>query len=176
MRIRAKVIIKNYELEEARIKHGYTQKDFAEIVGIPIHIYQEIEFIKRKPNEEEARNMSLELGVPVSILFPEGYEKIVDVFKRVPGERIADFQAPLLESDHDIRILETTDAKMIVGRAIEKLPKKERAILEMRHGLVDGIPRTYDEIGKHFGVTRERTRQIEAKANEKMREIIGRKK
>ena len=39
----------------------------------------------------------------------------------------------------------------------------------MRHGLVDGVMRTLEEVGKEFGVTRERIRQIEAKAHEKIR-------
>ena len=40
----------------------------------------------------------------------------------------------------------------------------------MRHGLVDGITHTLEEVGKEFGVTRERIRQIEAKAHEKIRQ------
>ena len=49
------------------------------------------------------------------------------------------------------------------------LSPKERKILEMRHGLMDGIYHTLEEVGKEFGVTRERIRQIEAKALEKIR-------
>ena len=50
------------------------------------------------------------------------------------------------------------------------LSEKERKILEMRHGLVDGVQHTLEEVGKKFGVTRERIRQIEAKAHEKIRQ------
>ena len=50
------------------------------------------------------------------------------------------------------------------------LTPKERRILEMRHGLKDGVMRTLEEVGKEFGVTRERIRQIEAKAHEKIRQ------
>ncbi|MFA6566335.1 MAG: sigma factor-like helix-turn-helix DNA-binding protein, partial [Candidatus Paceibacterota bacterium] len=50
------------------------------------------------------------------------------------------------------------------------LSPKERKILEMRHGLIDGITHTLEEVGKEFGVTRERIRQIEAKAHEKIRQ------
>ena len=57
-----------------------------------------------------------------------------------------------------------------VKEILNDLPIKERQILEMRHGLVDGITHTLEEVGKVFGVTRERIRQIEAKAHEKIRQ------
>lgn len=57
-----------------------------------------------------------------------------------------------------------------VREILSDLPPKERKILEMRHGLVDGITHTLEEVGKVFGVTRERIRQIEAKAHEKIRQ------
>jgi RNA polymerase primary sigma factor len=52
---------------------------------------------------------------------------------------------------------------------LNDLSPKERKILEMRHGLMDGIYHTLEEVGKEFGVTRERIRQIEAKAIDKIR-------
>ncbi len=57
-----------------------------------------------------------------------------------------------------------------VREILDDLPQKERKILEMRHGLVDGFTHTLEEVGKVFGVTRERIRQIEAKAHEKIRQ------
>ncbi|MEY2703392.1 MAG: hypothetical protein RLY43_2031, partial [Bacteroidota bacterium] len=57
-----------------------------------------------------------------------------------------------------------------VQEILNDLSEKERRILEMRHGLVDGIQHTLEEVGKKFGVTRERIRQIEAKAHEKIRQ------
>jgi RNA polymerase primary sigma factor len=53
---------------------------------------------------------------------------------------------------------------------LSSLSDKERKILEMRHGLLDGTYHTLEEVGKEFGVTRERIRQIEAKALEKIRQ------
>ena len=49
------------------------------------------------------------------------------------------------------------------------LTERERKVLELRFGLIDGYSRTLEEVGKQFKVTRERIRQIEAKALRKMR-------
>src|SRR3989339_893387 len=53
--------------------------------------------------------------------------------------------------------------------AIQDLSPREKKILEMRFGLSDGVTHTLEEVGKEFGVTRERIRQIEAKALEKIK-------
>ncbi len=53
---------------------------------------------------------------------------------------------------------------------LDTLSPKERKILEMRNGLTDGITHTLEEVGREFGVTRERIRQIEAKAHERIRQ------
>lgn len=52
---------------------------------------------------------------------------------------------------------------------IGKLPARERSIVELRHGLRDGTPHTLEQLGRRFGVTRERIRQIEAKAFKRLR-------
>jgi len=56
------------------------------------------------------------------------------------------------------------------------LSPRERRILDMRFGLSDGVTHTLEEVGKEFGVTRERIRQIEAKALEKIRKHGGARK
>lgn len=56
-----------------------------------------------------------------------------------------------------------------IRSALGVLSEREREVLEMRFGLVDGQDHTLEEVGKHFGVTRERIRQIEAKALRKLR-------
>jgi RNA polymerase primary sigma factor len=55
-----------------------------------------------------------------------------------------------------------------VKQIISDLTPREQKILEMRFGLADGVAHTLEEVGQEFGVTRERIRQIEAKALEKM--------
>jgi RNA polymerase sigma factor RpoS len=58
---------------------------------------------------------------------------------------------------------------------LQQLSVSERRVVEMRFGLVDGEPRTLDNIGKEFGITRERVRQIETQALNKLRAITKRK-
>jgi RNA polymerase primary sigma factor len=52
---------------------------------------------------------------------------------------------------------------------LDTLTPRERQVLQLRFGLIDGHQRTLEEVGKRFGVTRERIRQIEAKAPRKLR-------
>ncbi len=59
---------------------------------------------------------------------------------------------------------------------LEQLNERERRVLEMRFGLKDGMSRTLEEVGQEFGVTRERIRQIEAKALRKLRHPIRSRK
>ncbi len=80
------------------------------------------------------------------------------------GDFIADDKVPSPVQESSERIL-STQVKNILG----DLSPKERKILELRHGLLDGIYHTLEEVGREFGVTRERIRQIEAKALEKIR-------
>ncbi|MFM2357456.1 MAG: hypothetical protein RJA61_193 [Candidatus Parcubacteria bacterium] len=85
--------------------------------------------------------------------------------KSVLGDFVADDKILSPDQESSRRII-ADQVKEILG----DLPEKERKILEMRHGLVDGITHTLEEVGKEFGVTRERIRQIEAKALEKIRQ------
>jgi len=56
-----------------------------------------------------------------------------------------------------------------LGEVLRGLTERERRILELRYGLNDGFPRTLEEVGRQYEVTRERIRQIEAKALRKLR-------
>ena len=80
--------------------------------------------------------------------------------KTMTPDRMASLR---LLSDHVIAIL-------------GELPPREQKILEMRFGLADGIAHTLEEVGQEFGVTRERIRQIEAKALEKIKNHPGMRK
>jgi RNA polymerase primary sigma factor len=84
--------------------------------------------------------------------------------KSTLGDFIADDKILTPDQESSRRIL-----KDQVHDILEDLTEKEREILELRHGLSDGIQHTLEEVGKMFGVTRERIRQIEAKAHEKIR-------
>ena len=59
-----------------------------------------------------------------------------------------------------------------VKNIIKELGPREQKILDMRFGLTDGVPHTLEEVGREFDVTRERIRQIEAKALEKIRDHV----
>ena len=59
-----------------------------------------------------------------------------------------------------------------IGKTFKVLSKREIQILRLRHGLEDGVARTLEETGKEFNITRERVRQLEAKAIEKVELIL----
>ena len=58
-----------------------------------------------------------------------------------------------------------------IDELLRELTDRERQVLELRFGLKDGRPRTLEEVGKYFGVTRERIRQIEGKALKKLKKL-----
>ena len=59
-----------------------------------------------------------------------------------------------------------------INALLEDLKDRERQVIVLRFGLADGHPRTLEEVGKEFNVTRERIRQIEAKALRKLRNPV----
>lgn len=84
-------------------------------------------------------------------------EDFIEDFKNVSPDRAAALQL----------------LREYVKEAIKDLLPREQKILEMRFGLVDGVSHTLEEVGEEFGVTRERIRQIEAKALEKIQGFKG---
>jgi RNA polymerase primary sigma factor len=96
---------------------------------------------------------------PISLHAPVGDEGDVSV-----GDFIEDKSA---ENPSDVTSYSLLKEKL--GDVLTTLTERERKILEMRFGLLDGYERTLEEIGKMYNVTRERIRQIEAKALRKLR-------
>lgn len=157
--------------------------DQSRTIRIPVHMVETIAKYKQK-----VRQLSQDLGrdpLPEEIATEMGLdvEKIYNIEKinqdtvslespvgddgdekSTLGDFIADDKILSPDQESARRIL--TDQ---VSDILNELSPKERKILEMRHGLEDGIFHTLEEVGKEFGVTRERIRQIEAKALEKIR-------
>jgi RNA polymerase primary sigma factor len=157
--------------------------DQSRTIRIPVHMVETIAKYKqvsrrlaqtlgRDPQPEE---IAVEMGVEpdkiyqiekinqdtLSLENPVGSD---DDEKSTLGDFIPDDKIPSPIQESSERIL-TEHVRAILN----DLSSKERKILEMRHGLMDGIYHTLEEVGREFGVTRERIRQIEAKALEKIR-------
>lgn len=110
-------------------------------------------------SEEKLRELRRTAQDPVSLATPVGEEA---------DSTLADFIP-------DPQALDADDAavsgmlRMQITAALDQLTERERRVLELRYGLSDGQPHTLEEVGKAFGVTRERVRQIEVKALRKLR-------
>ncbi len=97
---------------------------------------------------------------PVSLETPVGEEDDSHL-----GDFVQDDHMPVPE---DVATQEAL--KQQIAEALSTLSDRERKVLELRFGLNDGRTRTLEEVGKEFNVTRERIRQIEAKALRKLRQ------
>jgi RNA polymerase primary sigma factor len=100
----------------------------------------------------------------VSLETPIG-DSDADDSKSTLNDFLADEKIAAPDQDSNRRIIRDQLAEILAD-----LPPKEKKIIEMRNGLIDGVYHTLEDVGKEFGVTRERIRQIEAKALEKMRQ------
>lgn len=91
-----------------------------------------------------------------------------------------DVQLAEIVADTSVESPEIQATREILNKEIidllKELPDRERRVLELRFGIVDGVVRTLEEVGKEFKVTRERIRQIEAKALNRLKEISEEKK
>jgi RNA polymerase sigma factor (sigma-70 family) len=84
--------------------------------------------------------------------------------------------ADFIEDYHGATPAETATQTLLRERlndALTRLPERERRIIQLRFGLEDGRSRTLEEVGREFGITRERTRQIEGEALRKLPECIS---
>jgi len=158
--------------------------DQSRTIRVPVHMVETIAKYKqmvrrltqdlgREPLPEE---IATEMGMDVSKIYQ--IEKI--------EQDVVSLESPVGDSDEEKSTLQDfiADDKILspdqessrrilrdhVNNILDDLSEKERKILEMRHGLNDGITHTLEEVGREFGVTRERIRQIEAKAHEKIRQ------
>nr|WP_301129408.1 sigma-70 family RNA polymerase sigma factor [Streptomyces cacaoi] len=156
--------------------------DQARTIRVPVHVVELINRVVRvqrrmlqergyEPSAEEVA-AQLELTEervtevlrlaqePVSLHAPVGEEDDVSL-----GDLIEDGDAPSpVESASFLLLRQHLDA------VLSTLGERERKVVQLRYGLVDGRPRTLEEIGRLFGVTRERIRQIESKTLTRLRE------
>ncbi|MES2213723.1 MAG: sigma-70 family RNA polymerase sigma factor [Patescibacteria group bacterium] len=158
--------------------------DQSRTIRVPVHMVETIAKYKqvvRRLSQDLGRDplpeeIATEMNIPVDKIYT--IEKI--------DQSTVSLEAPIGEDDDsksklgdflaDDKILspDQESSRRIISDQVKEilndLPEKERKILELRHGLVDGVTHTLEEVGKEFGVTRERIRQIEAKAHEKIRQ------
>ena len=158
--------------------------DQSRTIRVPVHMVETIAKYKqavrrlsqdlgREPLPEE---IAVEMGLEVEKVYQiEKVDQDTVSLENPVGDEddgkstLSDFVADdkILPPDQEASRRILTDQ---VREILSELSDKERQILEMRHGLLDGITHTLEEVGVKFGVTRERIRQIEAKAHEKIRQ------
>ena len=155
--------------------------DQARTIRIPVHMVETINKVKkvssqllhqngREPTAEEiAKELDMSVDKvreimrvaqePVSLETPIGEEEDSHLGDFIPDD---DAPAPADAASHTL-LRET------LGDVLDSLTPREEKVLRLRFGLEDGRSRTLEEVGKEFNVTRERIRQIEAKALRKLR-------
>ncbi|MGI6247786.1 MAG: RNA polymerase sigma factor RpoD [Acutalibacteraceae bacterium] len=155
--------------------------DQARTIRIPVHMVETINKVKktnsqllhlngREPTAEETaaeldmtpekvREILRVAQEPVSLETPIGGEEDSHL-----GDFIEDEQAPAPADAASMLLL-----KEQIGEVLKTLTPREEKVLALRFGLIDGQTHTLEEVGKEFNVTRERIRQIEAKALRKLR-------
>jgi RNA polymerase primary sigma factor len=154
--------------------------DQARTIRIPVHMVETINKmarIQRQLHQELGREASpgeiaAEMGLPL--------ERVAEI-QRIAQEPIS-LQSPIGEEDSDLGdFIEDADAVVPMEAAaflmlqdqldavLDQLSIREQRIIQLRFGLTDGHPRTLEEVGREFGVTRERIRQIESKTLAKLR-------
>jgi len=162
--------------------------DQGRTIRIPVHMVETInrliktsshllQELGREPTLDE---LSREMDLPV--------ERVSEIYKIAPaplsletpiGEEEDSHLADFIQDQETISPDDAASHQLLRERIVEVLSEltgRERDVLRMRFGLDDGYPRTLEEVGRHFQVTRERIRQIEAKAIKKLRHAKRRKK
>lgn len=159
--------------------------DQSRTIRVPVHMVETIakykQVVRRLTNdlgrEPLADEIAMEMDMDVEKIYQiEKIEQNVVSLENPVGDDGDDGKSTLQDFIADDKILspdQESSRRILrdqVNMILGDLSEKERRILEMRHGLNDGITHTLEEVGKEFGVTRERIRQIEAKAHEKIRQ------
>ncbi len=156
--------------------------DQSRTIRIPVHMVEIISKYtqtKRRLSQELARDPSPE---EIAIEMETDINKIHYIQKI--SQQVLSLETPISEEDEDSTLqefirdeksltsIQMTDRALLkekISEVLVDLVEREQEILKMRFGLNDGITHTLEEVGKKFNVTRERIRQIEAKALEKIR-------
>lgn len=166
--------------------------DQGRTIRIPVHMHETINKL-RKVKTQLASKLGRTPTVPeLARAMEMDREKLeyIDQISQYPtsltGERSSssndeeDVQLAEIVADTKIEGPEEEAAREILHKELidllKELPERERRVLELRFGLADGVVRTLEEVGKEFKVTRERIRQIEAKALYRLREIAEEKR
>ena len=162
--------------------------DQARTIRIPVHMVETINKLlrtSRKLVQEFGRDPSSEEIAKEMEVTPEKVREILKI-----SQEPVSLETPVGEEDdsdlgdfiEDRTAIAPADAashqllKEQVEDVLETLSEREAKVLQLRFGLEDGRSRTLEEVGKDFGVTRERIRQIEAKALRKLRHPMRSKK
>lgn len=155
--------------------------DQARTIRIPVHMTETINkiirvsrvFVQEYGREPTPQEISKEMRLPVT--------KVKEILKisQVPislqtpiGDEGDTHFGDFIEDKKAVSPANATLHSMLkeeIHQVLETLDERERKILELRFGIVDGTPRTLEEVGAEFNVTRERVRQIESKALRKLR-------
>ena len=162
--------------------------DQARTIRIPVHMVETINKLKkvtrrlaqersRKPTEEE---LAAEMGVSISklrdiVIFAQEPLSLETPIGKEEDSRLGDFIEDT-GADAPIKTVASELLKEDLAEVLCTLSARERDVLRLRFGMDDGRQRTLEEVGQLFGVTRERIRQIEAKALRKLRHPNRRKK
>ncbi|RAP27978.1 RNA polymerase sigma factor RpoD [Candidatus Marinamargulisbacteria bacterium SCGC AG-343-D04] len=165
------------------IKQGVTRAiaDQSRTIRVPVHMVETIYKFKktsrlltqklgRQPTEEE---VSEETGIPLeNIVTIRKYAQLPISLETPIGQEEGSELGNFVEDKNSITPDNRTEKNMLresILSSMENLNEREQMILKLRFGIDDGRQRTLEEVGKVYGVTRERIRQIEEKALQKMR-------
>ena len=162
--------------------------DQARTIRIPVHMVETINKllrVSRKLVQEYGREPTTkEIGQEMD-LPPSKVREILKISQEpvsleTPiGEEDDSHLADFIKDEKSLSPVEAASNNLLkshVGMVLESLNLREQRVLQLRFGLEDGRSRTLEEVGREFGVTRERIRQIEAKALRKLRHPTRSKK